>query len=124
MGVFPFMGINILDSSCMARKFQNIAMCYAIPSYSHNIESTLHICVHMYYITEAQRIVDRRLEEEEVDPVCSCGRAVCGATSIRPSPGSRRHHSARLSIFEEGNQPDDLGVEWALIGCFAAAVKT
>ena len=35
----------------MVRKFQNIAFGYAIPSYSHNIESTLHICVHVYYIT-------------------------------------------------------------------------
>ena len=34
----------------MARKFQNIAFGYAIHSYSHNIESTLHICVHVYYI--------------------------------------------------------------------------
>ena len=35
----------------MARKFQNIAFGYAIPSYFHNIESTLHIYVHVYYIT-------------------------------------------------------------------------
>ena len=35
----------------MARKFQNIAFGYAIPSYFHNIESTLHISVHVYYIT-------------------------------------------------------------------------
>ena len=35
----------------MVRKFQNIAFGYAIPSYFHNIESTLHICVHVYYIT-------------------------------------------------------------------------
>ena len=38
----------------MARKFQNIAFGYAIPSYSHNIESTLHICVHVYYITSSR----------------------------------------------------------------------
>ena len=35
----------------MARKFQNIAFGYAMPSYFHNIESTLHIYVHVYYIT-------------------------------------------------------------------------
>ena len=35
----------------MVRKFQNIAFGYAIPSYFHNIESTLHIYVHVYYIT-------------------------------------------------------------------------
>ena len=38
----------------MARKFQNIAFGYAIPSYFHNIESTLHIYVHVYYITIMQ----------------------------------------------------------------------
>ena len=35
----------------MVRKFQNIAFGYAIPSYFHNTESTLHIYVHVYYIT-------------------------------------------------------------------------
>ena len=35
----------------MVRKFQNIANCYAKPSYFHNIESTLYICVHVCYIT-------------------------------------------------------------------------
>ena len=39
-----------------ARKFQNIAFGYAIPSYSHNIESTLHICVHVYYITKERSL--------------------------------------------------------------------
>ena len=46
-----FISINILDYSCMVWKFQNITWCYAIPSYFHNIESTLHICVHVCYIT-------------------------------------------------------------------------
>ena len=43
--------INILDYSCMVWNFQNIANCYAISSYFHNIESTLRICVHVGYIT-------------------------------------------------------------------------
>ena len=46
----------------MARKFQNIAFSYAIPSYFHNIESTLHICVHVYYITILDKTLSHLLD--------------------------------------------------------------